>query len=133
MEDSPNVPSPHARYLPLYMGLAFIGVLALGLIIGFLARPLIVPDQVEIVEVVATAALSTGQVTAQTGVETSPAQTTNSTTGEAPASSTEAQSAANSDTAPPTPTIMDFLMADARHIQGAEDAPVTIIEFSDFK
>jgi hypothetical protein len=112
MEDSPNVSSSHARYLPIYMGLAFVGTLALGLIIGFLTRPLIIPDRVEVVEVVPTAALSTG---------------------EAEASSTETQSAANTDDAPPTPTIMDFLMADARHIQGVEDAPVTIIEFSDFK
>lgn len=133
MEDFPQVSSPHARYLPLYMGLAFVGTLALGLIIGFLTRPLIIPDRVEVVEVVPTAALSTGQVTAQTDVETSPAQTTNNATSEGDASSTEAQPAANADAAPPTPTIMDFLMADARHIQGVEDAPVTIIEFSDFK
>ncbi len=33
----------------------------------------------------------------------------------------------------PTPTLMEYLMADARHIQGDLEAPITIIEFSDFK
>jgi hypothetical protein len=33
----------------------------------------------------------------------------------------------------PTPSIMDLVLADARHFQGEDDAPVTIIEFSDFK
>jgi hypothetical protein len=33
----------------------------------------------------------------------------------------------------PTPTIMDLVLADARHVQGAVDAPVVIVEFSDFK
>jgi protein-disulfide isomerase len=33
----------------------------------------------------------------------------------------------------PTPTIMDFVLSDARHFQGQADAPITLIEFSDFK
>ncbi|MDM8529247.1 hypothetical protein QUF58_13710 [Anaerolineales bacterium HSG24] len=33
----------------------------------------------------------------------------------------------------PTPDIMKDLLASARHSQGLDDAPVTIIEFSDFK
>lgn len=32
-----------------------------------------------------------------------------------------------------TQTLMAFVLADARHFQGEPDAPVTIIEFSDFK
>jgi protein-disulfide isomerase len=32
-----------------------------------------------------------------------------------------------------TPTIMEFLMENARHVDGNPDAPITIIEFSDFK
>jgi protein-disulfide isomerase len=32
-----------------------------------------------------------------------------------------------------TPTIMEFVMSDARHVEGEADAPVTIVEFSDFK
>lgn len=34
---------------------------------------------------------------------------------------------------PPTPSIMDFVLSDARHFQGSENAPITMIEFSDFK
>ena len=46
------------------------------------------------------------------------------------ATTTNADASNNS---PATPTIMDFLLSDARHFQGNADAPVTIIEFSDFK
>jgi protein-disulfide isomerase len=35
--------------------------------------------------------------------------------------------------ATPTPSIMEFLLSDARHFQGDSDAPLTLIEFSDFK
>ena len=31
------------------------------------------------------------------------------------------------------PDIMDMVLSDARHVQGDANAPVTIIEFSDFK
>lgn len=34
---------------------------------------------------------------------------------------------------PKPPSLEDVLLADARHVHGAEDAPVTFIEFSDFK
>ena len=33
----------------------------------------------------------------------------------------------------PTPTIMDFVLSDARHFQGNPNALVTLVEFSDFK
>jgi protein-disulfide isomerase len=35
--------------------------------------------------------------------------------------------------ASPTPTIMDFVLSDARHFQGDSSAPVTLVEFSDLK
>ena len=39
----------------------------------------------------------------------------------------------NAKNASPTPTIMDFVLADTRHYQGNTDAPITIVELSDFK
>jgi protein-disulfide isomerase len=48
-------------------------------------------------------------------------------------SPTSPPAADDSNDAAPTPSIMDLLLADARHFQGNADAPVTIVEFSDFK
>ena len=33
----------------------------------------------------------------------------------------------------PTVSVMDIVLEDARHIKGNADAPVTIVEYSDFK
>ena len=44
-----------------------------------------------------------------------------------------AQTEGNKPNTPPTPPIMEFVLADARHFQGKAEAPVTIVEFSDFK
>lgn len=33
----------------------------------------------------------------------------------------------------PTPTMMDFILSDARHFQGEPNAPVILVEFSDFR
>jgi hypothetical protein len=143
IDSSESNQSPHSALLPLYMGLAFLGTLAVGLILGFLARPLIIPDQVEVVEVVATAAISPVQSVAQANVASPDAEnkagdvasvTAAGTDAGAPSQAGDDQPQQATDAAAvPTPTIMEFLMSDARHIQGAADAPVTIIEFSDFK
>jgi protein-disulfide isomerase len=45
----------------------------------------------------------------------------------------KAGSAPAETSASPTPTLMEFVLADARHFQGDRAAPVTIVEFSDFK
>ena len=139
IDSSDSNPSPHNRLLPIYMGLAFLGTLAVGLILGFLARPLIIPDQVDVVEVVATAAISPAQAIAQadiasTGTESRAGVDENTANADASSQTADEQPQRTTDAdAVPTPTIMDFLMSDATHIQGAADAPVTIIEFSDFK
>jgi hypothetical protein len=139
-ENAPPPVSPHARYLPVYMSLAFAGALAIGLIIGFLTRPLIIPDHVQVVEVAATAALSIGQVAAQTNpegdatsTETEPATQEGDNADVPSSAASPAQGTTDTEANPSASTIMDFLLANARHFQGADDAPVTIIEFSDFR
>lgn len=122
-------PSAHARLLPLYMTLAFIGTLAIGAILGFVARPLIVPDPVRVVEVAAPAA-SEAIAQANNDSRQPAVDEPGSTTAK---SADDSPNNAVANPAAPTPSIMDFLLADARHSIGAEDAPVVIIEFSDFR
>jgi len=50
-----------------------------------------------------------------------------------PTKSATSTSTADNTNAPPTPSIMDFVLSDARHFQGSDEAPITMIEFSDFK
>lgn len=54
-----------------------------------------------------------------------------------PSSPTQADTSASTspenDNAAPTPSIMDLVLSDARHFQGSAEAPITMIEFSDFK
>ena len=121
VEVSASNPSPHSRLLPLYMSLAFIGTLAIGLVLGFMARPLVIPDQVRLVEIVPTPVPGEAESVAQADP---PSQTETR-----PNSSSESDTGSESD----APGIMDFLLADARHSIGAADAPVVIIEFSDFR
>ena len=106
MEQLTNNPSPQATP-PGNNILLFIFiimmVLILGVTIGFLGRPLVIEDK--FVEVVVT-------ITPNDDSEA------------------VAQAAPQNNT---TPTIMDFVLADARHFQGDADAPITIVEFSDFK
>lgn len=126
MENSPSTTSPHTRLVPLYMTLAFLGTLAIGAIGGFFARPYIIPDRVEVREVTVPVAASASDVNADTPASEAPANT------ETQANSAAAEPAEDSKSAS-EPTIMDFLLADARHVMGADDAPVVIVEFSDFR
>jgi cytoskeletal protein RodZ len=102
----------------LFWGLALLAVLIVGVTSGYL----ISQAQNTLVQVVVTATPEPNQQAAgQTAAQppTKPATTPSST-------------ADNANT-PPTPTIMEFVLSDARHFQGSDKAPITMIEFSDFK
>lgn len=134
LEEYPSPPQPTN---PLNVGFALVAAFAIGLALGFFGRPQIIGD-VPIQVVVTVVPQNSSETVAQ--APTSSSQPTNDPN---PANSAASMSEANpaapqpqqqpSSSTQATPTIMDFVMSDARHIDGNTDAPVTIIEFSDFK
>jgi hypothetical protein len=121
-------PSPGPN--PLVLGLTIAFVFILGLAIGFIGRPVVIKDLP--IEVVVTMVPNESQVVAQANT---PAESSEAIS-EAESSPSDQANLSNSDSAAPagqpTPTIMDFVLSDARHFQGEAAAPVTIVEFSDF-
>ena len=124
MDNSSGKESAQGRYArvnPYLLGVAMIATLVAGVAIGVLINR---PRQS--VQVVVTATPKPGsQPVAQANEQPS-------TQNNLAAASTSTGNEANT-AGPPTPTIMDFVLSDARHFQGSVDAPVTLIEFSDFK
>lgn len=122
MENSANNKPDRRDTLLWLVGLA--AVLAVGLIIGYSYSQSKTPVQVVVTatpesETQAVAQIESTQVPTQPASEDIP--TANPTVEDAPASES------------PTPDVMEFLLSDARHFDGNPDAPVTMIEFSDFK
>ena len=110
-------PAASPRFNLLFMGLTFLAALFLGAAIGYgFGRSQSDPP----VQVVVTA--TPAEAVAQAG--DTPAQVT-----QQPAAAPAPETADGQ----PTPTIMDFVLSDARHFQGSTDAPITVVEFSDFK
>ncbi len=107
MEEPQLQVEPPVSVVPPSSGNAWMAVVVTvitffaGIAIGFLGRPVFVPDAVVVVT-----------------------------------ATPDATAVANAQ-ATPTPagqgSIMDLVLADARHSQGDLNAPVTIVEFSDFK
>lgn len=118
LPDKEPTPGKLARLNLYILGFALFATLIAGVAIGLLiSRPVVVQDTA----IVVTATPGTNvQSVAQTASETSSSPTT-------------AQAEDKSNASPPTPTIMDFVLSDARHFQGSSDAPITLVEFSDFK
>lgn len=110
-EEAPPEPEPgNGRlYLTLAVALSFM----VGLAAGFVSRPLVVGEPP--ITVVVTVVPPTASDPA------------------APPGASSSGPVSESPEGRPTPTLMDFVLADARHFQGRDDAPITIIEFSDFK
>ncbi|GIK37140.1 MAG: hypothetical protein BroJett011_09730 [Chloroflexota bacterium] len=111
---------------PLYGGLALFATLIVGVVIGYLFSQAQTSQNAPIQVVVTATPDPNSQPAGASANQLStpaPAQTNASPT----------TSAAANPNAPPTPTIMELVLADARHFEGSPDAPVTMIEFSDFK
>lgn len=141
MESFDPQPSPPASpkesgrgISPLLIGVALTLFFVVGLSLGFFIRPAIIDDAPVEVVVTVNAPASGGGAVAEAPtpdvVEEAEAAV-NPDSSEEPASETNTESPEVA--AEATPTIMEFLMEDARHVDGNPDAPITIIEFSDFK
>lgn len=111
-ERAPSVTNTSAAIL---WGAVIAVAFLLGLALGFFGRPVVIEDLP--IEVVVTVVPN----------ESEPAQADNpsATAADEVATASEAAPAAK-------PTIMDLVLSDARHFQGDEGAPITIVEFSDF-
>lgn len=119
----------------LYWGLALVAVLIVGVAIGYLFSQSQTTPNAPVQVVVTATPNPTSQPVVQTNEQPPQAQANEQPT-QPPAQSNPpatAGSGDNTNTAPPTPTIMEFVLSDARHFQGNSDAPVTLVEFSDFK
>lgn len=124
VDDKPDqLQSQPWGYFLAGMGVALLAVV-LGVVLGYLARPALDPATGSVADISLPAR---GPV----AVQAPPAQPDNAGEPE-----TQANASAPEDNpvpSAPTPTIMDFVLSDARHFQGRDEAPVTMIEFSDFK
>jgi len=138
-EQTSSVAGPN----PLNIGFALVAAFALGLGLGFFGRPQIINDVP--VQVVVTVVPNPAEAVAQAPATSSESSSQTQAPASTPANS-PTQPPADSPTQPPpteapasanqgegTPSLMDYVMADARHWQGEKTAPVTIVEFSDFK
>jgi outer membrane biosynthesis protein TonB len=137
----------------LSWGVSLWVVLAVGVAIGYLfSQARITPGAPVQIVVTATpnpteqpvaqtnqqpAQTQADQQSAQTQVDQQPTQTqADKQPTQPPTQSNPPATDATTDSTgalPPTPTIMEFVLSNSRHFQGNADAPVTMIEFSDFK
>ncbi|MFQ5595613.1 MAG: hypothetical protein ACE5HA_15810 [Anaerolineae bacterium] len=107
-ETSPK-PAPRTVSLRVDLLVTLVAGLLVGMVIGYVGRPLLAPEP---------------QRAAQPQVE-SVADASTPTSPTAAAASSADNSSAQS--------LMDSMVAQTRHLRGNPDAPVTIIEFSDFQ
>ena len=110
---------------PASWGMIIIAIV-IGMVVGFVGRPWLMPATSIIVEKVVTKDVV---ITA----------TASEVIAEVPSPTAEEKEEATESPQPeatvplPTPSVMDLVMVNTRHVLGEETAPVTIVEFSDFK
>lgn len=124
VDDKPDqLQSQPWGYFLAGMGVALLAVV-LGVVLGYLARPALEPATGSVADI-------SLPVQGPVAVQAPPAQPDEAGEPEVQADAPAAED--NPEPSAPTPTIMDFVLSDARHFQGSDDALVTMIEFSDFK
>ncbi len=108
MDEVTPVPRPtKARSSPLAIVTVGMVMLVVGVIAGYFGRPLVTPQPMNATPV---ASVDTEPSTASAASDANPAQSN-----------------------PPAETLMTAIVAETRHFKGSPDAPVTIVEFSDFR
>lgn len=132
VEHAKSAPEPKTIQLDLSPLIMLVVGLALGFLAGFMGRPYLMSQSQPSV------ALSQEGASVQAGTQAPAAATPASTPQAAAPTSVPASSsnAATDDTAAreaAAQQLMDALIAQTRHFKGDADAPVTIIEFSDFQ
>jgi hypothetical protein len=104
-------------------------MLTVGLVVGFLLRPALMPEAAALPPITVIA-----QIPTQKAVPTEPLKLT--------ATADKTASVVGTVTLPTTPTpdrsaqlaqLLKVVLAQSRHFKGAEDAPVVVVEFSDFQ
>ena len=122
---------PQNNVNPLILGLTIALVFILGLALGFFGRPVIIEDLP--IEVVVTVVPDESQALAQAQTSAAPEENVGNERNSNPVSENhQTEMSDEAISGEPTPTIMDFVLSDARHFRGDEAAEVTIVEFSDF-
>ncbi|MSP14740.1 MAG: hypothetical protein EXR62_17500 [Chloroflexi bacterium] len=118
-EEDPN--EVHIR-IPATLVIA-LATLVLGIALGYFGRPIVTPDPLPVVQTVVV------QVTAPPAALAAPAAAA------APPTSVPAanSSAATATVATARRAVIDKLIAQTRHFKGDPNAPVTILDFSDFQ
>jgi hypothetical protein len=126
-ESTPSGQSADSPQHTVYLGVVLALIFIVGLVLGFVGRPVVLEDPPIEVEVTAAPQAESQAAAEPDQAAMSVAAQTNADGTDLPITADDASDSSSSS------TVMDLVLANARHIEGDADAPVTFIEFSDFK